>query len=316
LARAAARWLLAALSMTFSVWVGAVQCPLQIDPDDCVSNDLQPTGVEIVAGPTRCTEGEVISATVRIRFDQGGGANERFNVGFFVGDNGEPAIGGASCTFDSLQPIGGTPDLTGGSGPFLELNGDACGDISQSDPTYKDIQLDQLLCKDSDGNGKVDVAVALTWVSNANQAECLDPSDPAEFRLEPPKCGATPEYDVPITVQPPPSLAVGKGAFPSRVPEPGSLIRYPVTIINTSPAPTDALQVFSIVDDLYGDVTGIVDCTTPFILVPGEARACNFVEEVSGVEGDVVGGTVTVTGRDAQGDLAEGSDFASVEIIG
>lgn len=81
-------------------------CPASIDGNDCVANDLQPTGAEVVNGPTACTEGELFSATVRIHFADGGGANTRFNVGFYVGNAGESAIGGASCTFDSLQPIG------------------------------------------------------------------------------------------------------------------------------------------------------------------------------------------------------------------
>ena len=131
----------------------AAQCPQQIDSNDCVANDLQPTGTEIIEGPTHCTEGEIISATVRVLFENGGGANERFSVGFFFGNDGEPAVGGTSCTFDSLQPIDIEVDLTSGVGGFLELNGDQCGDISGSDPTYKDIQLDNLMCRDADGDG-------------------------------------------------------------------------------------------------------------------------------------------------------------------
>jgi len=60
-----------------SINVLAAQCPQSIDSNDCV-------------------------------------ANERYNIGFYVGDNGESPIGGASCTFDSLQPVGDPIDLTGG----------------------------------------------------------------------------------------------------------------------------------------------------------------------------------------------------------
>gem|GEM_PF-1569426 len=293
----------------------AAQCPAQIDSDDCFANDLQPSGVDIVAGPARCTKGELISATVRIRFENGGGAASRFNVGFYIGDNGEPAIGGSSCTFDSLQPIGGVPDLVSGNGPYLELNGDACGDISKDGPTFRDIQLDSLLCKDDDGDGQVDVAMALSWTNNGNQADCQDPLDPAGFDPAPPKCLSVPEYDLPITVEEPPSISVGKGAAPSRVRAPGGLVRFPVTVVNTSPAASDTLEVTGFVDDLYGDVTGRMDCVVPFQLSPGQYQTCYFPQIVTGSAGDVFAGAVTVTAVDDAGEIVQASDSAAVTII-
>lgn len=298
-----------------SMNIQAVQCPAAIDSDDCVANDLQPTGSEVIDGPTHCTEGETFAATLRVLFEDGGGANERYNVGFFVGDNGESPIGGASCTFDSLQPVGDPIDLTGGSGGFFELNGDACGDISKSDPTYKDIQLDSILCKDDDGDGNVDVGYVLTWENNQNQANCQDPFDPGEFEPQPPKCLSDLEYDLPIVVEQPPSIDVGKGAFPSTLNEPGGQVTYAITIINTSPSSSDPVIIDSIVDDPGGDITDNTDCDLPLVLAPSQSITCNFTTTVTGVEGDIIPDTVTVTGMDDEGEPVTGSDTAEVEIV-
>ncbi len=293
----------------------AADCPSDIGVNDCVANDLQPTGTEIINGPTACTEGDVFSATVRVLFEDGGGANARYSVGFYVGDNGEAAIGGASCTFDSLQPVGPPIDLTGGSGGFQELNGDQCGDIDKNEVTYKDIQLDQLLCEDEDGDGNVDVSYVLTWVNNGNQENCTDPLDPLQFEPNPPKCLSDLEYDLPIIVEKPPSIEVGKGAFPSTLVEPGGEVTFRFSILNTSPSSSDPVEIVSIQDVPYGDLTNQTDCTLPFILAPGESRTCNYVRDIMGTAGQSFPDTVTVLGRDDEGNGVSGSDTAVVEII-
>ncbi|MEH6610950.1 MAG: hypothetical protein V7696_16400 [Halioglobus sp.] len=280
-----------------------------------MANDLQPTGALVISGPSACTVGETISATVRVLFEDGGGANERYSVGFFVGENGEPAIGGASCTFDSLQPIGTPTDLTSGTGPFAELNGDACGDISKSDPTYKDLQLDQILCADEDGDGNVDLSYILTWVNNGNQENCTDPLDPLQFRPNPPKCLSDLEADLPIKVEDPPSIDVGKGAAPSQLFAPGGQVVFPITIINTSPSSSDPVEIYQIVDVPYGDITNQTSCTLPLVLAPQQSVTCNYTREITGSAGESFPDTVTVTGRDDEGNIVSESDDALVTII-
>ena len=299
-------------------------CPANIDINDCVANDLQPTGTEIINGPSQCNEGDIFSATVRIFFEDGGGANERYTVGFFVGENGEPAVGGSSCTFDSLQPVAPNPGAAiPQGGPYAELSGDACGDIGKKVPTYKDIALNSIECKDDDGDGNVDVSYVLSWENNANQANCVDPLDPAQFAPTKPKCRADLEYDLPIEVEDPPSIQVGKGAFPSQIAEPGGLIRYAITVINTSPASTDPVEITSFLDSVDGgpqqDVSGLLDCVVPFTLAPSESKTCYFEfpvpETLDGVSGDVITDTITVAGRDDEGQGVQDSDTATVVII-
>ena len=294
-------------------------CPTGIDINDCVANDLQPTGTLIVNGPSECNEGDVFSATVRILFSDGGGANERFTVGFFVGDNGESAVGGTSCTFDSFQPVVDPPNDNPLGGPYPELSGDSCGDIAKREPTYKDIDLTSIQCKDDDGDGNVDISYVLSWENNANQTSCTNPLDPTQFTPNPPKCRSDLEYDLPIRVEDPPSIDVAKGAFPAQLEEPGGLVRFAVTVINTSPTPTDPVEIVSFVDSVDGgppqDVNGLLDCVVPFTLAPGQSKTCNFESPVNGVAGDVVTDTITVSGRDDEGLGVQDFDSAQVEII-
>lgn len=297
--------------------ISGATCPAQIDPNDCVANDLQPTGTEVVKGPTACTEGDRFSATVRFQFQNGGGANTRYNVGFYVGEGGESAIGGASCTFDSLQPIGSPPNPLGG--PYAEVNGDQCGDIQKAEPTYKDIVIDDVLCEDKDGDGNVDFSYVLTWTNNGNQANCTDPLDPAEFDPQPPKCLSDLDFDLPIDVEQPPSIQVSKAATPARIEEPGGEVRYTVTILNTSPSASDPVVITSIVDEVEGDrpedISGRTTCTLPLTLLPGQIAECSFTTSVSGTQGDVIRDTVTVSGADDEGDPVSASASAEVEII-
>jgi len=305
--------------LTAQAQVYGAACPTGIDGNDCVANDLQPTGTEIISGPSQCNEGDTFSATVRILFDDGGGASERYTVGFFVGENGESAVGGASCTFDSFQPVVTPPGDNPLGGPYPELSGDACGDIDARTPTYKDIALNSIVCKDDDGDGNVDVSYVLSWENNRNATSCTNPLDPTQFDPDPPKCRSDLEYDLPIEVEDPPSIEVGKGAFPSQIEEPGGLIRYAVTVVNTSPASTDPIEIVAFIDEVDGgppmDVTGLLDCVVPFILAPKESKTCYFENPVNGVAGDVIPDTITVSGRDDEGQGVSASDTASVEII-
>jgi len=306
----------ALLLFSFVTIALAAQCPDNIDVDDCVSNDLQPTGTVIVNGPSACTLGETIALDLQIQFDNGGGANQRYSVGIFVGDNGQLPIGGSSCTFDSLRPVGGAIDLTGGAGGFLELNGDACGDVSTSDPTYKNIHLDKVLCQDNNGDGLVDIGYVLSWANNGNKEVCTDPLDPAQFLPAPPKCQAELEYDLPIVVELPPSIYVGKGANPSAIRAPGGLVKFVFTILNTSASPTDPVTITSIVDVPFGDLTNKTQCKLPVTLARGERISCVYTTEITGKKGEIFSDTMTVTGEDDEGNVVTGVDSAQVTIIG
>jgi hypothetical protein len=190
----------------------------------CTAKDFVLSEIAI-SGPTSCTEGEIISQPITVRFGMEPTANKRYDIGLFVGDHGESPIQGDSCTFSSLTPIenGGIFDGLSGSGPYRDLDSNQCGDTLKSDDIiYRDILLNDVLCKDSDNDGKLDVAYAVTW--QQQQRSCTDPLDPVNFF--PPsssKClTAVGNFDD-IGVFPPPvlpSITVSKSASPQIVEAP------------------------------------------------------------------------------------------------
>lgn len=64
-------------------------------------------------------------------------AQTRYDLGLWVSNNGEPAQIGSSCTRSVVQPSGPEdlpagcyPDNPNGAGPYLNTDGDACGDLA------------------------------------------------------------------------------------------------------------------------------------------------------------------------------------------
>lgn len=281
----------------------------------CTANDFNVTGV-VVSGPDECTIGETISMTLRVGLEST--ARERFDIGLFVGDDGGQVIAGSSCSFTSLVPLEPNPAFNpdSGVGGYRDLEGDACGDINNGDGiNYRDFPLDSVLCRDEDGDGQVDISGLVTWSSNKSQDVCTDPSVPSNFFPEQSsKCQLEPDFNLPIIVEPEPSLAIGKFAFPSQIEEPGGSVLFVVGLRNTSAA-TDTLTITSLVDDIHGDLNGRGNCSVPQTLVPGELYLCEFRAEVTGVAGDSETDTVTAVGQDDDGDAVTGMDSATVIII-
>ena len=78
------------------------------------------------------------------------------------------------------------------------------------------------MCRDNDGDGRVDVAGLVTWSSNANADICTDPTDRTQFfPVQTSKCQLDPDLNIPIIVEPPPSVVVDKVALPENLPAPG-----------------------------------------------------------------------------------------------
>ncbi len=309
---------LAALAAAALAAAPALRADLCVPPGNvCTANDLV-AAVATITGPAACTEGATVQATLRVALSADASlraASERYDVGFFVGNGGEPPLGGADCTVASLNPLGPPVDPTSGSGPYRNLDGDACGDFLRDDPvTVRDIVLDSLLCRDQDGDGRVDVDLALTWKNPSGS--CTDPTDPAElFPEQPSKCRLLTDLDVDILVEPAPSMEVLKTALPVELPEPGGTVSYGVSVVNTSGA-TDPITVTALVDDLYGDLDGLGTCALPVILQPGEVYSCDFEAAVAGVAGQTVTDVVDAAATDDEGEPLAAAGQASVTLVG
>jgi len=285
----------------------------------CTASDFNVTGV-VINGPDECTIGETISLDLLVGLTST--ANQRYDVGLFVADNGGDVIGGPSCSFASLTPQTDNNALFNGTdpaglGPFRDLEGDACGDVQASDgENFRLFSLGSVLCQDRDGDGDVDINGLVVWSQNANQDVCANPNDPDEFFPDQSsKCQLAPDFNLPITVEPPPSLEVEKRATPETLQEPGGPVIFFVSVGNTS-SDTDPLILTSLVDDVHGDLDGRGTCFVPQVIAPGTTYACRFIATVTGVDDYVETDVVTATAEDDDGEVVTASGQAEVEIIG
>ncbi len=164
-------WLLlvvpALLSLTFAASAVAPEAQDAITPPpncmqdlsgkklQCTANDVRVRQFTLVEGPGECQIGEPIR--VRLQAQLESGANERYDIGLFVAQDGGDALTGA-CFQDYLPPplaaqglydpgtlfvppAAGDPAIYTGGGPFLTVEdvADQCGDIEQGVPTFRDV---------------------------------------------------------------------------------------------------------------------------------------------------------------------------------
>lgn len=286
----------------------------------CTAKDLE-VQLVTVQGPAGCTEGDPVQATVAFAISRNANflasraAQERTRIGFFIGENGGPALQGPSCTFSSLVPLAPPLDVSGGSGGYRDLNGDACGDIDADDLTVHNVTTDQLLCRDSDGDGRLDLDIAVTWAANQN-TQCTDPGDETEFfPRQSSKCLIETAVDLDVPVESPPAITLSKSASPSSLEAPGGPVTFRVSVYNASD-PTDPVTLDSLVDDIHGNLDGQGSCALPATIPAGESYECAFVAAVSGSAGATEVDTITASGRDNEGVPVEASDTASVTLTG
>ena len=162
---------------------------------NCTSNDVRVSQYILVDGPTECLPGEVIQ--VKLQAELVAGAQDRYDIGLFIAQDGGDALTG-TCFRDYLAPPlkaeGYDPGkaftslaegYTGG-GPFLtsEDDEDTCGDISQGEHVFRDVdeklvdgayadtgpQSIDVKCQDTVGadgkpgtDGVADVRTCVTW---------------------------------------------------------------------------------------------------------------------------------------------------------
>lgn len=114
----------------------------------------------------------------------------------------------------------------------------------------------------------------------------------------------------------PPIIDVYKSASPSSVPETGGDVTYTVTVYNEVDEP---LTLDSLIDDQFGDLNGLGDCTLPQALGafgdPSYEYTCSFIVSLSGEAGEIHTNTVTGSASDNDGNDATDNDDATVDFI-
>src|SRR5437762_8353111 len=149
-----------------------------------VSDNTDPCSVGggTCPGTRKCVANQLI--TVPMRATIVSGAQTRFDIGFYIAqDGGDAKANGGACFRDYLHPVSATNgdlQLLDGNGPYY--NGeigvtptDTCADIQQNQTNLYDLNPGgggsvSIVCEDNDGNGILDVGTCLSWDNNNNHA--------------------------------------------------------------------------------------------------------------------------------------------------
>lgn len=153
----------------------------------CTANDVRLDSLTPVSVVEDCTTGTIGSATVIFEaLVSAAGSPDRFDIGIFIALDGGDALTGDNCLHDFLEPpLTATPtygdanvdmiqDIDGP--PWLDNDGDSCGDIATNTQVLKTLIPVTIACVDTDMNGWVDLDTSVSWDNNANTV-CSTVSD-------------------------------------------------------------------------------------------------------------------------------------------
>ena len=298
----------------------------------CTANDVRIAGAENVRNLqgqplATCISGSTFSFIADFRVLTG--ATARFDVGLFFATDGDGNHDGArsgGCSVSKLDP----KDLATGLGStnYVTLDGDGCGDINTANnPQIDTVRVDNVLCQDSDGDGRLNLPNCTSWSQNeggvCTTADQTVPGSPS-------KCSCDIAFNIGIRVETG-SLEVTKDATPASRPEPGGEFTFAVGATNT--AQFTSVTINRICDDHYGTIVktasapacpagslGTINSTTcvvPQTLGGQGSYSCQFKGNVlSNVPLMNVTDTVTVFGTDSNTppQTVQGSDSAQVSI--
>ncbi len=155
----------------------------------CTANDVRIDDLIVVSVSEECAEGTPGETEVVFKaLVSSDGSPNRYDIGMFLALDGGSARDGDSCYHDYLDsPLtstptygdsiaDGIPDLT--NGPWWDgaTDNDSCGDIEASTQLVKTLPSLRFACVDNNGDGSVDVSVAVSWDNNTGST-CNSVSD-------------------------------------------------------------------------------------------------------------------------------------------
>jgi len=106
-------------------------------------------------------------------------------------------------------------------------------------------------------------------------------------------------------------FVVEKRPSVDRVAEPGEMVTFTVSITNIG---SEVITLVTLVDDIYGDLSGRGSCTMGQTMAAGENYSCVFSEFVSGLAGSVHANTVTATAINQDNEFFQSSDSAVITV--
>lgn len=163
----------------------------------CTANDVRIEELTPVNVIETCSEGTPGEAEVVFEaLVSADGSPDRYDIGLFLALDGGSARDGDSCLHDYLDPpltsnptygdynVDGVPDIL--DGPWLDNDGDMCGDIGTNTQVIKTLQQIRFACQDQDQDGSADISVCASWDNNTSTV-CSDLS--GSFPGTNSKCG-------------------------------------------------------------------------------------------------------------------------------
>jgi hypothetical protein len=279
---------------------------------------------------TTCIAGETISFTGDFKVLLG--AQARYDIGLYFATDGDPNHNGAIsgiCSSDIITPANNI------SNNFIQLDKqpDICGDITAAkNPQIIRSQVDNVLCQDTDGDGKLNLPNCTSWRQPGSNDLCDAKSD--AFPGSPSKCNCDIAFNIPVIVENG-SITVTKDATPVSLPQPGGQLGDPageftfnVSVHND--AQFTSVTINKICDDRHGTVVAIAGetcpagsgfpinsttCVVPQTLAPQATYSCSFkADEFSVVAVNNITDVVTFSGVDSHNNPVSASDPASVAI--
>eukprot|EP01092_Planopodium_desertum_P011468 TRINITY_DN5216_c0_g1_i1.p1 TRINITY_DN5216_c0_g1~~TRINITY_DN5216_c0_g1_i1.p1 ORF type:complete len:367 (-),score=81.66 TRINITY_DN5216_c0_g1_i1:118-1218(-) len=129
---------------------------------------------EVVGVPETCDSGSIHTATLKVTIATP--SADRYDIGYYLDLNGGDAFDGYDCYSGYLNPIVAPGQLASpisGVGPYSNLDGDSCGDLSKHHPsvitTTEEIEF---LCQDTDADEKVNLKYCFSWKLNSGNIAC------------------------------------------------------------------------------------------------------------------------------------------------
>lgn len=224
---------------------------------NCTASDIK-IARAIDVSPKSCVKGSRIPV-LRGRFQVDVTANIRYDAGFFfrldggADARGDGAMATGQCSLSALDP---SLNLSPLQNPSLNLDGDSCGDL-RAGSYMVDFEIPEVLCDDTDGNGKLNLPNCTSWHSNAGTAcTIINENDDEATTLRKAKtfnpetkskCNCDDRFEVEVKVEDP-KIVVNKTATPDHVRETGEAVTFDVEIVNE--AATLTATITSLTDTL------------------------------------------------------------------
>jgi hypothetical protein len=257
-------------------------------------------------------------------------AQARYDIGLYFATDGDPNNNGAltgQCAVNIITPKNPNPPGLG-SANFVQLDGspDTCGDIDDDhNPQIVTVQINNVLCQDSDGDGKLNLPNCTSWRQPGANQVCTSPAN--AFPGSPSKCNCDIAFNIPVDVEPP-TISVVKTPNPTSVNYPGGPVTFTVEVTNDGDPLSGDVTLTTIVEDpdnnpaTNNNIThnAIAICVDENgdpdnIVSPDETLTCTFTHSVTASRCTTVTDGVTVNGTDEDGNPVVGVATANVAVV-